>query len=1692
MTSEARGAGSPAGASGGSPAGPPGGPPASRPTGPSGDPPADPSGDPSADPSGDPLTDQPADPSGEPSGDPPGGPPASRPAGPPALPLGLGRLADVLAETGGGVRPSSLELAELLWLARHMEPPERPAPTTTADASVPAWICPPQPEPAAPSGTVPPAPPQPVAAPRPRTADARVPLRLPGGTGGDGRRVPDGVGGGPGSTLLAPAPPMLARPLALQRALRPLRRAVPSPVGREFDEEATAHRIARLGAPPQWWLPVLRPASERWLRLHLVYDAGPTMPVWRPLIRELHTAIAQSGIFRTVELHRARPDGTTHGQGTDAYADGRTVTLLISDCMGPQWRVGPEGLRWYGTLRRWASRMPLAIVQPLPERLWRTTALPASPGLLTAPAPAVPNSAYTFAPYSPESPAPGLPLPVLEPSAAWLGNWATLVSSRGGAQLPGAAALLGPDPAPSPEEDGGDITRLSPEELVLRFRSLASPESFRLAGHLAVGRPELPVMRLMQAALERHPKPQHLAEVILSGMLVTTPGPPGSYTFRPGVREILLGTLPRSAQGRTAELLARVGAVIEARAGAAAGEFRAVAEAGRGDGEAAPGEEPFATVRRETVEQLAGARTSRSSGRVLGRRYRLVRQIGAAEDAEKQQPSGASGELWEAQDQASNDRTVILQLFPQVQGGSDHADFLTGADALSRFRHENVCSVIGFGFEEGTPYLVTEFESGSDLLPLLDEYPDGLPGNLLMTIAPQLASGLMALHEAHLVHGRVSAASVRVAPGGHPVLCRFSPQLSAQALGTPSRTGASKDLRDLGGLTQDMATGPWTRHLFRPEELGELPVTTARKLWEAVSSLRSESGNQQRQGARQLAGLALSSPPLPGRVHRLLGHVRTTQDGHPLPVGPPQQQAMLAMLLLARGRTVTADELVQGIWGDSSPWSAPRMIRTYAAHLRRDTLGDSLQGSTDSGYTLDPLVNRLDVTTFEDLHKAARTSTGDPERARQLMQDALDLWLGDPLAGVPGPAAEAARLLLHGLRLTLYTQRAQLDFDLGLFERAEADLAELLLEHPDNEDLLRLRMVALRRLNRADEALDAFESYANRILWPSQELLSLYSEIRGDAQHHATIVFEFPDPDPLPEAYAALGRAVQRLLGAGGLGPGQYEVLTRGRGHAVLAAPGVSMAEPLSAVVRDLPNVQADLAGRARLWVTFWHDEGLELDQSELRVALDTVDAPALVVVSPALYQELLTGRRVVDPQRFHGLSGGTEGAEPIAWYCPLGPPAEPAHVPESTQASPEAGKRELLSGPFSLADFLAQASEPPDPAGQRVALVRATLTGDWALLGPDLSDLPSSGTWPTLACYTVDLTTHRAEHATGLPTSEPDRQFAVSAVLSWQVQDPVAFVRGDVRDVSARLRKHLLTEAAEITRRYPLHKADEALRALHAGVRRWPVPGLAVSYMMRSRPGISAAPARYQAPLPAETRTDSRPSIDLSSAECVIVGFDGPLTRLYAGNSARTAAWDLAALIAERRDPAEALAGTPLAEGLPLPKAAEGAVHPLDVLRAFAGHPLADELRQRLDRIELRALTTATPTRHAHRLVRALNSSGRRVSIASNTSPDVIARYLESHTLVVAGGAHGRADDLRLLMPNPDCLHRALHNPGSPAPVGVMIGSSPAEFIAARAIGLRFIGYAYNGATRKRLREAGCKLTVDSLEPLLNAVRAS
>jgi beta-phosphoglucomutase-like phosphatase (HAD superfamily) len=216
-----------------------------------------------------------------------------------------------------------------------------------------------------------------------------------------------------------------------------------------------------------------------------------------------------------------------------------------------------------------------------------------------------------------------------------------------------------------------------------------------------------------------------------------------------------------------------------------------------------------------------------------------------------------------------------------------------------------------------------------------------------------------------------------------------------------------------------------------------------------------------------------------------------------------------------------------------------------------------------------------------------------------------------------------------------------------------------------------------------------------------------------------------------------------------------------------------------------------------------------------------------------------------------------------------------------------------------------------------------------------------------------------------------------------------------------------------------------------------------------------------------------------LGRARCVLFDFDGPVAHLFG----RHPAFRIADALRRR------------AEELGLPASElRGVSDPLRVLRIAAGLDrsgrIASQLEERLSREEVRAAATAPPTPYADRLVRSLVGSGRQIAITTNNSARAAAAYLERRNLGRHFGphVHGRATDPALLKPHPDCLRRAMVSTGTAAADCLMIGDSPADFVAADSAGVPFLGYARNDRKAEALRRAGAEHVVRSLEDLLAA----
>ena len=130
---------------------------------------------------------------------------------------------------------------------------------------------------------------------------------------------------------------------------------------------------------------------------------------------------------------------------------------------------------------------------------------------------------------------------------------------------------------------------------------------------------------------------------------------------------------------------------------------------------------------------------------------------------------------------------------------------------------------------------------------------------------------------------------------------------------------------------------------------------------------------------------------------QVLGPLEARVDGIAVDLGEPQQRLVLALLLAHANSVVSTDRLVDSIWGDEPPESGRKIVQGYVSGLRR-TLGEGdIVESRSPGYRLNAKPEQVDALLFEmRAAEGASVVPSDPQRARQVLGEALSLWRGGP------------------------------------------------------------------------------------------------------------------------------------------------------------------------------------------------------------------------------------------------------------------------------------------------------------------------------------------------------------------------------------------------------------------------------------------------------------------------------------------------------------------------------------------------------------------------------------------------------------------------------------------------------------------------------------------------------------------------
>lgn len=299
---------------------------------------------------------------------------------------------------------------------------------------------------------------------------------------------------------------------------------------------------------------------------------------------------------------------------------------------------------------------------------------------------------------------------------------------------------------------------------------------------------------------------------------------------------------------------------------------------------------------------------------------------------------------------------------------------------------------------------------------------------------------------------------------------------------------------------------------------------------------------------------------------RVLGPVSVMAGGRAVAAGKPQQCLVLAALAVDAGRAVPVDTLIDRVWGATPPGQVRRTLHTHIARIRR-----LLEQASNrpvplvhraGGYLLDVDRPDVDMHRFTGLVAAAGDPACPAPRQAQLLRDALELWLGQPFAGLTGHWAEHIREACVQQRLEAVVKWSEAEISLGNPTASLGTLTELHDEHPLVERLASTLIRTLHAAGRTAQALKCYTAVRERLVQelgiePGSELQQTHRAVlRGGETGIAADTVPAQLPRDLP---GFCGRAKELaqldalLSGAGRLGGMVLLSGTAGVGKTVLA-----------------------------------------------------------------------------------------------------------------------------------------------------------------------------------------------------------------------------------------------------------------------------------------------------------------------------------------------------------------------------------------------------------------------------------------------------------------------------------------------------------------------------------------------------------
>jgi DNA-binding SARP family transcriptional activator len=245
----------------------------------------------------------------------------------------------------------------------------------------------------------------------------------------------------------------------------------------------------------------------------------------------------------------------------------------------------------------------------------------------------------------------------------------------------------------------------------------------------------------------------------------------------------------------------------------------------------------------------------------------------------------------------------------------------------------------------------------------------------------------------------------------------------------------------------------------------------------------------------------------------LLGPIEVSCDGHDVPLSGRHQRALVAALASELGKVVSAERLIETMWGGHPPRHARVKLQGCVSGLRK-ALGGS--GSADPsardtlltrepGYLISPAGVTVDLLEYRAL---IRRATGDLDAgqvaaAADHLSEALALWRGPAFADVRTPVLGGMADALERGRLLAVERKADCDLQLGRHEAVAEELTAILATYPFREGTRAALMLALYRCGCRAEALECYRLGRHLLheqlgIEPGQTLRQLHERMLTD------------------------------------------------------------------------------------------------------------------------------------------------------------------------------------------------------------------------------------------------------------------------------------------------------------------------------------------------------------------------------------------------------------------------------------------------------------------------------------------------------------------------------------------------------------------------------------------------------------------